>query len=283
MSHAAQAGIAGARLASAYSLRRSRPHRRGHRRGDERHPATRSTARKSRALPRSAASWWDPAGSFRPLHQLNPARLDFIRRAAARAFRPRLALAARRSTGCACADIGCGGGLVAEPMARLGFAVTGDRRRRGGDRRRPRPCRGERARRSTTGVATVEALADGGRALRRRAGARNRRARRRPRWFLAACGALVKPGGAFIGATLNRTPQSFALAIVGAEYLLGWLPRGTHDWQQVSCARRNSCSACAGPGSTRRGLRGMRYRLLSGDWASTDDLSVNYMVTAVRR
>jgi 2-polyprenyl-6-hydroxyphenyl methylase/3-demethylubiquinone-9 3-methyltransferase len=100
--------------------------------------------------------------------------------------------------------------------------------------------------------------------------------------FFAALGALVRPGGAFIGATLNRTPQSFALAIVGAEYLLGWLPRGTHDWNRfvrpsefVGGLRR------CGLAATR--LAGLTYSWQRGDWAESKDLSVNYMVAAVRR
>ena len=100
--------------------------------------------------------------------------------------------------------------------------------------------------------------------------------------FLAALGALVRPGGAFIGATLNRTPRSFALAIVGAEYLLGWLPRGTHDWQRfvrpsefVLGLRR------AGLRTTR--LAGLGYDWRRGEWTQSEDLSVNYMLAAVRR
>jgi 2-polyprenyl-6-hydroxyphenyl methylase/3-demethylubiquinone-9 3-methyltransferase len=103
-----------------------------------------------------------------------------------------------------------------------------------------------------------------------------------PDAFLAACGALVKPGGVFIGATLNRTPQSYALAIVGAEYVMRWLPRGTHDWRRflrpsefVLGLRR------AGLSATR--LSGLRYRLTSGAWELTDDLSVNYMLMAVKQ
>jgi 2-polyprenyl-6-hydroxyphenyl methylase / 3-demethylubiquinone-9 3-methyltransferase len=103
-----------------------------------------------------------------------------------------------------------------------------------------------------------------------------------PQVLLDACAALVKPGGAFIGATLNRTPQSYALAIIGAERLLRWLPRGTHDWRRflrpsefVLGLRR------AGLQATR--LKGLRYRLANGDWALGDDLSVNYLVMAAKR
>src|SRR5438270_830884 len=100
--------------------------------------------------------------------------------------------------------------------------------------------------------------------------------------FFAAIGAVVRPGGAFIGATLNRTPQAFALAIIGAEYLLGWLPRGTHDWNRfvrpsefVLALRRHAFTV------TR--LAGLSYEWRRGEWAEADDLSVNYMVAATRR
>jgi 2-polyprenyl-6-hydroxyphenyl methylase / 3-demethylubiquinone-9 3-methyltransferase len=227
-----------------------------------------------------AASWWDPAGSFRPLHRLNPARLQFIHGDLMAHF----ACDSGSLTpfaGLTLADIGCGGGLIAEPMARLGFqvsAIDAD----------AEAIAVAKAHSEASGlnidycVATAESLA---------------RSRRRfdvvlaleivehlpdPQAFLATCGRLLKPGGAFIGATINRTPQSYALAIVGAEYVMRWLPRGTHDWRRflrpsefVLGLRR------AGLIATR--LKGLRYRLTSGDWAPTDDLSVNYMVTAVRK
>jgi 2-polyprenyl-6-hydroxyphenyl methylase / 3-demethylubiquinone-9 3-methyltransferase len=100
--------------------------------------------------------------------------------------------------------------------------------------------------------------------------------------FFAAVGRLVKPGGAFIGATLNRTARSFALAVIGAEYVLGWLPRGTHDWRKflrpsefVLGLRRHGLAA--------RELRGLAYDPLRGEWWVSRDLAVNYLVTAVKR
>jgi 2-polyprenyl-6-hydroxyphenyl methylase/3-demethylubiquinone-9 3-methyltransferase len=100
--------------------------------------------------------------------------------------------------------------------------------------------------------------------------------------LLAACGALVKPGGAFIGATLNRTARAFALAIVGAEWVLGWLPPGTHDWNRFVRPSEFALGLRrAGLSPTR--LVGLSYRLTSGEWAVSDDLSVNYMVTARKR
>jgi 2-polyprenyl-6-hydroxyphenyl methylase/3-demethylubiquinone-9 3-methyltransferase len=226
-----------------------------------------------------AASWWDPAGSFRPLHRLNPARLDFIRGALDAHF----ARAPRSLTpfaGLSLCDVGCGGGLIAEPMARLGFAVTAV----DADNDAIAVAREHAA---ASGLAidyrsdTAESLAADKRqfdvvlALELIEHVADRDA------LLAACSELIKPGGAFIGATLNRTPQSYALAIVGAEYVMRWLPRGTHDWRRflrpsefVLGLRR------AGLQATR--LKGLRYRPLNGDWAQTDDLSVNYLVMAVK-
>jgi 2-polyprenyl-6-hydroxyphenyl methylase/3-demethylubiquinone-9 3-methyltransferase len=227
-----------------------------------------------------AANWWDPAGSFRPLHRLNPTRLAFIREQLTGHF-SRDPRSLRPFGGLTLADIGCGGGLIAEPMARLGFTVTAID-----------------ADAEAIAIAREHAVA-GGLTIDYRIETAESLVRRRRRFdvvlaleivehvadqraFLGACGALVKPDGAFIGATLNRTPQSYALAIVGAEYLLRWLPRGTHDWRRflrpsefVLGLRR------AGLNATR--LAGLSYHLARADWALTDNLSVNYMVAAVRR
>lgn len=226
-----------------------------------------------------AADWWDPSGSFRPLHQINPARIDFIRRELIAHFR-RDARPLAPFTGLSLADIGCGGGLVAEPMARLGCTVTGIDAGAAA-------IAAARNHAHATGltidyrVADVETLAGSGAsfdivlALEIIEHVADRDA------FFAALGLMMKPGGLFIGATLNRTARSFALAIVGAEYLLGWLPRGTHDWRRfvrpsefVLGLRR------AGLKTTR--LAGLVYDWRTGGWAESDDLSVNYLVAAQR-
>ena len=178
-----------------------------------------------------ADAWWNPHGSFFALHKLNPVRLGFIRSRLAGHFR-RDPGSLRPFTGLSLLDIGCGGGLVTEPMTRLGFSVTGID---------PSPeaiARCTRARAdqliliSTIVLAPSKKLRDGPKqfdvvlALEVIEHVTDRDA------FLHCLGSLVAPGGAAIVATLNRTARSFALAIVGAEYVLGWIPRGTHDWRK---------------------------------------------------
>ena len=209
------------------------------------------------------ASWWDPEGSFRPLHQINPVRIDFIRRELLARFR-RDPQALTPFAGLSLADIGCGGGLIAEPMRRLGFAVTGIDA--GAE-----AIAAARAHAEASGlaidyrVADIAALAGSGErfdvvlALEIIEHVADRDA------FLAALGALVKPGGVLIGATLNRTPRAFALAVVGAEYLLGWLPRGTHDWRRFVRPSEFAAGLRRAGLATHR-LVGLSYDGLTGEW-----------------
>jgi 2-polyprenyl-6-hydroxyphenyl methylase / 3-demethylubiquinone-9 3-methyltransferase len=227
-----------------------------------------------------AASWWDPRGSFRPLHQINPVRIDFIRGELLTHFR-RDARSLSPFAGLRLADIGCGGGLVAEPMARLGFAVTGV----DADAEAIEVARAHAAASGLAidyRVADVEVLAAEGERfdavlaleIVEHVADRDR--------FLMALAQLVKPGGMFIGATLNRTPRSFALAIVGAEYLLRWLPPGTHDWNRFARPSEFALPLRRAGLATAR-LAGLNYDWRGGGWRVSDDLSVNYMLVAVRR
>ena len=227
-----------------------------------------------------SADWWDPSGSFRPLHQINPARIDFIRRELIAQFR-RDERSLSPFAGLRLADIGCGGGLVAEPMARLGFTVTGIDA--GAE-----AVTVARAHAEASGLAIdyrvldVDALVASGErfdvvlALEIIEHVADRDG------FLAALGRLLKPGGVFVAATLNRTARSFALAIVGAEYVLRWLPPGTHNWNRfVRPAEMVLGLRRSGLATTR--LTGLGYDFGSGAWRVTEDLSVNYMLVAVRR
>src|SRR3954468_8804431 len=177
-----------------------------------------------------ASSWWDPRGSFRPLHQINPDRLDFIRRELLGHFQ-RDDRSLSPFAGLHLADIGWGGGLIAEPLARLGCVATGI----DADAEAIGVARAHAAASGLTidyRVADVEMLAASGERfdavlaleIVEHVADRDR--------FLAALAQLVKPGGIFVGATLNRTAHAFAMAIVGAEYMLRWLPPGTHDWSR---------------------------------------------------
>jgi 2-polyprenyl-6-hydroxyphenyl methylase / 3-demethylubiquinone-9 3-methyltransferase len=227
-----------------------------------------------------AEDWWDAKGSFRMLHRINPVRLDFIRRHLLAHFGcDRDALQPFR--GLSLLDIGCGGGLVAEPMARLGFAVTGIDA--GAEAIAVAGSHAEAVGLTIDyRVATAESIAEAGKrfdgvlALEviehvADAGA-----------FFASIGALLKPGGAFVGATINRTARSFMLAIIGAEYVLRWLPPGTHDWSKflrpsefILGLRRNRVVATH--------ITGVVYNPTRGEWSVSPDLGVNYMIAAVRR
>jgi 2-polyprenyl-6-hydroxyphenyl methylase/3-demethylubiquinone-9 3-methyltransferase len=226
-----------------------------------------------------ALGWWDPRGGFRPLHQINPVRLDFIRRELLGHFR-RDDRSLSPFAGLRLADIGCGGGLIAEPMARLGGVVTGID-----------------ADSEAIGVARAHALASG-LAIDYRIADVEMLAASGERFdavlaleivehvadrdrFLATVAQLVKPGGIFVGATLNRTARAFALAVVGAEYLLRWLPPGTHDWNRfVRPSEFALPLRRAGLATTR--FAGMSYDLRRREWRLSNDLSVNYMLVAIR-
>jgi 2-polyprenyl-6-hydroxyphenyl methylase/3-demethylubiquinone-9 3-methyltransferase len=227
-----------------------------------------------------AGEWWNPDGSFRALHRFNPVRLAFIREALVEHF-DRASDAIRPFTGLSLLDIGCGGGLVAEPMARLGFTVTGIDAN-------TEAIAAARAHAEAAGltidyrVATAESLAEAGEMFDAALALEViEHVADVPR-LLASAGVLTRPGGAFVGATINRTARAFALAIVGAEYLAGWLPRGTHDWRKlvrpselVLGLRRN--------GLWTSRIAGIGYDFAVGEWSATRDLSVNYILVAARR
>ena len=226
-----------------------------------------------------ADAWWDPEGSFRPLHKLNPVRVGYVRDA--------LCAATGRATddpvplaGLEIADVGCGGGLLCEPLARLGARVTGID---------PSPRNIEIAANhaARTGLeidyrtGTVEDLVAEGRRFDAVVALEVVEHVPDLREFVAACVAAAKPDARLFFATLNRTPQSFLFGIVAAEYVLRWLPRGTHDWRRF--VRPSELSRALRAGGARIGaLDGVSYDLLTDGWKLTRNVSVNYMAVAER-
>lgn len=235
-----------------------------------------------------AAEWWDPAGNFKPLHELNPVRVRFIRDmvfehynlSAREGFRSASAL-----SGLKILDIGCGGGLLCEPMTRLGAQVTGSD-----------------VSAQNIGTASVHA-AEQGLAIDYRVAtaeelARNAKSEGGEKYdvitsmeviehvadvdsFMAAAASLLKPGGIMLLATLNRTLKSYALAIVGAEYILNWLPRHTHDWNRFLTPKELSQLV------QKHGLKpgnpvGVTLNPLRGEWRVSRDTGVNYMLSATK-
>ena len=226
-----------------------------------------------------AAEWWDPSGKFAPLHKFNPVRLGFIRAEAAAHFgRDRRSL--RPFEGLSLLDIGCGGGLLSEPMARLGFAITGadaSERNIGTARAHAAQSGLEIDYRATT----AEALVEEGRSFDLVLNMEVVEHVADVSAYLAACTALVKPGGLTLVATLNKTLKSLALAKIGAEYVLGWLPRGTHDWNRFIPPAELKASLQES-GLTVLKTQGVSFDPLGWDWKLSSDVDVNYMVVGKR-
>ena len=226
-----------------------------------------------------AAEFWDPRGKMRMLHRINPIRLRFIRDHACRHFgrdsRRLDCLAALRIL-----DIGCGGGLLSEPLARLGASVLGAD---------PSASNIDVARRHAAEAGldidyratTAEALAEAGESFDLVLAMEVVEHVADVRAFVGSCAAMVKPNGLMIAATINRTLKSFALAIVGAEYLLGWLPRGTHRWDKLVTPDELEL-AMEVSGLRFIETKGVVYELFADAWKLSEDTDVNYMVAARR-
>jgi 2-polyprenyl-6-hydroxyphenyl methylase/3-demethylubiquinone-9 3-methyltransferase len=223
---------------------------------------------------------WDPAGPMRPLHLLNPLRIGYIREQAHSRLRTPDAAALRPLAGVRLADIGCGAGLLAEPMARLGARVTAiDPSPRSIGAARAHAAAGELA--IDYRAAPVESLAEAGEVFDLVLAMEVVEHTPDPDLFICQLADITRPGGLLVMSTLNRTVRSYLLGIVAAERLLGWLPPGTHDW------RRFMPPATLARLLRRRGFRvvdttGVVYRPAHGDFVESRDRSVNYMLSAVR-
>ena len=228
-----------------------------------------------------AEAWWDPEGKFKPLHQMNPVRLGYVTRQIA-AQHGRDLRADRPFEGLRVLDIGCGGGLLSEPMARLGAEVVGV-----DAAARNIPVAQAHAAQSGLAIdyrhATAEALVEAGEppfdavlnmeVVEHVAD---------PAAYLGACHDLLRPGGLMVCSTINRNPKSYVMAIVGAERIMRWLPVGTHDWAKF-ITPDELYALLRGAGLEPVDRTGFVFNPLTWTWRLSErDLSVNYVTTSLR-
>ena len=227
-----------------------------------------------------AEEWWDPRGKFRPLHRFNPVRLSYIRQRVEHQFG--ISPGAQKPLkGLRLLDIGCGGGLVSEPMARLGAAVTSVDASEANIKTALTHAKqngleidyrigtaeglieaGEPPFDVVLNLEVVEHVAD-------------------PHRFLKDTASLVKPGGLMIVATINRTAKALAFAIIGAEYILRWLPRGTHEFDKLVTPEEIK-KALKEAGLEADSPQGVSYTPLTDAWRLSKDTKINYMIAAGR-
>ena len=222
-----------------------------------------------------ADEWWDPEGKFKPLHQFNPIRLQFIRDRLCDHF-DRDPLSMHPLKGLSVLDVGCGGGLIAEPLARMGAKVTGiDASEKNTVTAQVHAA--ESGLNIDYKATTVEELAAVGEIFDAVISLEVVEHVANFELFIKGCADLMGINSAIIIATLNRTPKSFAFGIVGAEYIMRWLPRGTHNWKKfirpselTSALRRNRVVT--------EEIAGLSFNPFTNKWRVNDDVSVNYVI-----
>ncbi len=226
-----------------------------------------------------AAEWWDPTGKFKPLHMLNPCRLDYITAQIAAEFDRDLREPAPFQ-GLRILDIGCGGGLLSEPMARLGADVVGADAAAGNI-----PVARIHAEQSGLTIdyrhTTAEALADSGEPFDVVLNMEVVEHVAAPLDYLTACRRLLKPGGLHLCSTINRNPKSFLVAIIGAEHVMRWLPKGTHEWAKfITPSELETLLEQAGLDVVDK--KGFVFNPVAWSWRLSDrDLSVNYVTASL--
>ncbi len=228
-----------------------------------------------------AADWWDPNGKFKPLHMLNPCRLNYIVDQIAAEFGRDMTGPAPFS-GLRILDIGCGGGLLSEPMARLGATVVGADAASGNI-----PVARVHAEQSGLTIdyrhTTAEALAEAGEQFDAILNMEVIEHVSDPASYLAACNTLLRPGGLMLCSTINRNAKSYLVAIVGAEQVMNWLPKGTHDWAKFITPDELT-ALISGAGLMPVDHKGFVFNPILWRWSLSDrDLSVNYVTTSIKR
>lgn len=226
-----------------------------------------------------SAQWWDENGAFKPLHHLNPTRLDYITKQLSQHYFKNTDKSLNFQ-GLSVLDIGCGGGLIAEPLTRLGATVTGiDASEKTIEVAKAHAAlmsldinyhctsaetlaESEQKFDAVLALEIVEHVAD-------------------VAGFINTCQKLVKPGGLIIFSTINRTLKSYAIAIVGAEYVMRWLPVGTHEWRKFLTPSELG-NHIRETGLMIQDIKGMSFNPLGWSWSLSSDLDVNYFITAVK-
>jgi 2-polyprenyl-6-hydroxyphenyl methylase/3-demethylubiquinone-9 3-methyltransferase len=248
----------------------------------DRHPPSATTIDQDEVarFSRMAGQWWDPRGPMAALHKFNPVRLAYIRDRATAHFK-RDAARLDSLAGLRILDIGCGGGILSEPLARLGAAVVGADPAEGNITVAQRHA-------AAAGLSidyrntSAEALAAAGESFDVVLAMEVVEHVADVGLFVEVIAGMVKPGGLLFVATLNRTMKSFALAIVGAEYILRWLPRGTHQWDKFVTPNELEI-AFEQSGLKVADETGVIYNLLADRWQLASDMDVNYMLVAEHR